>query len=55
MTNHVMHTNQMLMDLKQQYRDRIDYLEKQIQNQSKEIDQLHEMINLLSTPKEYDV
>jgi len=55
MTNHVMHTNNMLLDLKQQYKDRIDFLEKQILKQSKEIEDLNLLINLLSIEKEYDI
>ena len=55
MTNHVTHTNRMIFELKQQYKDRIDYLQKQILLQDEEIKKLNVMIQLLSIEKEYDI
>ena len=54
MTNHVSHTNKMLFDLKEQYQERIDYLEKKIKEQEQEISQLQKQIEYLSRDKFYD-
>lgn len=54
MTNHVSHTNKMVFDLKQQYQDRIEQLQKKITEQQHEILQLQEQIKYMSNVKEYD-
>lgn len=56
MTHHVAHTNNMIGELKQQYQDRIDQLQSQIENQQIEIEKLNMMITLMDKElnKEYD-
>jgi len=54
MTNHVSHTNKMVFDLKQQYLERIEQLQKKITEQQHEISQLQEQIKYMSNVKEYD-
>ena len=56
MTHHVAHTNNMIGELKQQYQDRIDQLQNQIENQQIEIEKLNMMITLMDKElnKEYD-
>lgn len=56
MTHHVAHTNNMIGELKQQYQDRIDQLQNQIEKQQIEIKKLNMMITLMDKElnKEYD-
>ena len=56
MTHHVAHTNNMIGELKQQYQDRIDQPQSQIENQQIEIEKLNMMITLMDKElnKEYD-
>ena len=54
MTHHVMHTNQMISQLKFQYQERITQLQNKIAKQQQEITQLQEQINLLTREKFYD-
>jgi hypothetical protein len=46
--------NSMARQLKQQYRERIEYLQEQIINQQKEIIELQNIIKQLTEGKEYD-
>ena len=54
MTNHVMHTNKMLFELKEQYREQISRLQNKISEQEQEIAKLKTLISLLSVEREYD-
>jgi uncharacterized coiled-coil protein SlyX len=56
MTAHVFHTNNLIGNLKQQYRSRIDQLQNKIQQQQNEIEKLNMMITLMDKElnKEYD-
>lgn len=54
MTTHVQHLNHMFKELKDQYENRIEYLKDKIGDQQKEIDNLNEIINLLTIEKIYD-
>jgi hypothetical protein len=54
MTTNVSHLNNMMKQLKDQYATRIDYLISKIEAQQNEIDQLNELISLLSAEKNYD-
>ena len=56
MTHHVSHTNKMVGELKQQYQNRIDQLQDQIQQQQNEIEKLNMLITLMDKEinKEYD-
>jgi len=47
-------TNILAFQLKQQYRERIDYLQKQIIRQQTEIIELQNIIKQLTEGKEYD-
>lgn len=47
-------TNILAFQLKQQYRERIDYLQKQIIRQKTEIIELQNIIKQFSEGKEYD-
>lgn len=51
MTHHVAHTNKMLADLKQQYQDKIDYLQSKIKKQEEEIEQLQTMLSIIGESK----
>ena len=55
MTNHVMHTNKMLFDLKEQYQAQISRLQNKITEQEEEIAKLKTLISLLSVEREYDL
>jgi len=55
MTNHVMHTNKMLFDLKTQYQTQISRLQNKINEQEEEIAKLKTLISLLCVEKEYEV
>ena len=55
MTNHVMHTNKMLFELKNQYQMQVDRLQTKINEQEQEIAKLKTLISLLCTEKEYEV
>jgi hypothetical protein len=46
--------NRLAFQLKQQYRDRIDFLQSQITRQQGEINQLKEQIVLITKEKDYD-
>ena len=46
--------NRLAFQLKQQYRDRIDFLQSQINRQQSEINQLKEQIALITKEKDYD-
>lgn len=46
--------NHMFKELKDQYENRIEYLKDKIGAQQKEIDNLNEMISLLTIEKIYD-
>lgn len=54
MTNHVMHTNKMLFELKNQHQAQIDRLQSKISEQEQEIAKLKTLISLLSIEREYD-
>jgi cysteinyl-tRNA synthetase len=47
-------SNRLVFQLKQQYRDRIDFLQSQINRQQSEINQLKEQIALITKEKDYD-
>ena len=55
MTNHVMHTNKMLFELKNQYQMQLDRLQTKINEQEQEIAKLKTLISLLCIEKEYEV
>ena len=55
MTNHVMHTNKMLFDLKTQYQAQISRLQNKITEQENEITKLKTLISLLCVEEEYEV
>ena len=55
MTNHVMHTNKMLFELKNQYQMQVDRLQTKINEQEQEIAKLKTLISLLGIEKEYEV
>jgi hypothetical protein len=54
MTNHVMHTNKMMFDLKQQHQAQVSRLQEKITEQEQEIAQLKTLVSLLSIEREYD-
>lgn len=54
MTNHVMHTNQMILEMKEQYQAQIARLQDKISEQEQEIAKLKTLISLLSIEREYD-
>lgn len=54
MTHHVAHTNKMLFDLKEQYREQVNRLQNKINEQEEEIAKLKTLISLLCVDKEYD-
>lgn len=54
MTTNATHLNGMISDLKFQHQNRIDYLNAQILNHQKEIQDLQFLIHLLTQEKEYD-
>jgi len=54
MTHHVAHTNKMLFELKEQYREQIRRLQNKINEQEQEITKLKTLISLLSIEREYD-
>jgi uncharacterized coiled-coil protein SlyX len=54
MTQNVEHGNEMVGDLKQQYQDRISYLQNKITEQQHEIMRLQEQIKYMSKDKFYD-
>jgi hypothetical protein len=47
-------SSRLVFQLKQQYRDRIDFLQSQITRQQGEINQLKEQIALITKEKDYD-
>ena len=47
-------SDHLIFKLKQQYRDRIDFLQSQITRQQGEINQLKEQIKLITKEKDYD-
>jgi len=53
-TQNVEHGNKMVGDLKQQYQDRITYLQNKITEQQHEILQLQEQIKYMSKDRFYD-
>ena len=55
MTNHVMHTNKMLFELKNQHQMQVDRLQTKINEQEQEIAKLKTLISLLCIEKEYEV
>ena len=55
MTNHVMHTNKMLFELKNHHQMQIDRLQTKITEQEQEIAKLKTLISLLSVEREYEV
>ena len=54
MIHHVAHTNQMVSDLKKQYQERVEQLQKKIAEQEHEISQLQKQIEYMSRDKFYD-
>lgn len=54
MTHHVAHTNKMLFNLKEQYREQVNRLQNKINEQEEEIAKLKTLISLLCVDKEYD-
>lgn len=50
-----MQLNPLTIQLKQQYKDRIDFLQTQIIQQKNEIDQLKNQIKIITEGKLYDV
>lgn len=54
MTHHVVHTNKMIADLKEQYLAQVNRLQNKINEQEKEIAKLKTLISLLSIEREYD-
>jgi hypothetical protein len=48
MTNHVAHTNHLLMELKKQYQNQIEYLHAKIKEQEHEITMLQNMLALIT-------
>ena len=54
MTHHVAHTNKMIGELKDQYQERISYLQQKISEQQQEILQLQEQIKYMLKDKFYD-
>ena len=48
------YTNHLALQLKEQYRDRIDFLQSKITNQQTEINQLKEQIKLITVEKMYE-
>ena len=55
MTNQVAHTNKMLFELKEQYREQISRLQDKVKEQEQEIAKLKTLISLLCIEKEYEV
>jgi len=55
MTHHVAHTDKMLFELKEQYREQINRLQNKISEQEQEITKLKTLISLLCIDKEYEV
>jgi hypothetical protein len=54
MTHHVAHTNKMIFDLKEQYREHIKHLQSKVREQEQEIAKLETIITLLSIERDYD-
>jgi cell division protein FtsL len=48
------YTNHLVLQLKEQYRNRIEFLQSKITSQQNEIDQLKEQIKLITAEKMYE-
>jgi prefoldin subunit 5 len=54
MTHHITHNNKMIFDLKSQYHKNISKMQEHIDEKDKQIEELNQLISILTQDRYYD-